>query len=156
MSLISSLMKLGQLGNIYWNTFYCLYMQHLYLYPLKFSHQDRELLKGYLSPPVLNAWWAHMHHFVSVCLSVHLWLDRNSVDNNSNCKKYLLVKNLFLKVLCLREKTLLTGMQEDWKLNDISLILCIYFSKLDFCRLQSSQRNNRLCSPLPILLKKPK
>ncbi len=38
-----------------------------------------------VEPTCANAWWSHMHRFASVCLSVCLWLDRNSLDNNSYC-----------------------------------------------------------------------
>ena len=36
------------------------------------------VVKRLLSPPVHTAQWAHMHRFLSVCLSVRLWLYKNS------------------------------------------------------------------------------
>ncbi len=44
---------------------------------------------GFLSPLVQLAWWAHIHHFLSVCLSVRLsGLENNSLEIKLYFGKY--------------------------------------------------------------------
>ncbi len=92
-------------------------------------------------PTCANAQWVHMHQFASVCLSVRLsirlWLDRNSVDNNSYHKNGM---NVFLFFLCVVGGLSLTSIAGHVHVNDLNLATQILVFSCQTCSIYAMKQ----------------